>query len=530
MTAEAAGVPAAPLAWSDLAWAAPEGLAVVDADRRFVQLNAAAGLLCQRPVVELTGAFAPFELSGRLPVDTLGLLDDGAAEQACVWEPTPGVRREFAYRTRPLPGDPTRTIVAFRDVTAERQRQRRVAAIARSSAKLATEGSITATLDALAQEVLRADALAGVQILTLDDSSDGLRIMGSAGFRHWPDFFSRLMECRRRGAALKMIDAFERLEPVVVPSRWTVIQRDRAWEPLHDYLAELPWDWFASVPLLIRGRAAGILNAFFAPGQAVGPRAVEFLQAMADQAAIAVGYAGLLVNERELARRDERQRLARDLHDSVVQQVFSIGMQAKSMEVLGARSDVVPAESVRRIADEVGVLVKTVLTDLRALVHELRPRSLTELGLQEAVRALGESTTNRTGLRISLVVGRGVEFLTSEMTEDVYRIVAEAIHNVVKHSDASRVTIRMSIRGRTVAVSVTDNGRGIGALRHTGPEHRGGDGLTTMRERAARWGGTVEIGPGARSGTAVRATIPLQFLVPRAGGDRSARREPEETT
>ena len=83
----------------------------------------------------------------------------------------------------------------------ERHRQRRVAAIARTAATLSSQGSLPTILDALAAEVLQTDALAAVQIVTLDATGRQLRIMGSAGFGHWPDFFDRLMECRRRGAA-----------------------------------------------------------------------------------------------------------------------------------------------------------------------------------------------------------------------------------------------------------------------------------------------------------------------------------------
>src|SRR5882724_9943970 len=253
----------------------------------------------------------------------------------------------------------------------ERHRQRRVAAIARAAANLASQGSLPTILDALAAEVLQTDALAAVQIVTLDATGRQLRIMGSAGFGHWPDFFDRLMECRRRGAALRMLDAFSQTEPILVTNRWAIIRDDPAWAPIREYLSELAWESFASIPMMARGQPVGVLNAFFAPGQAMEPRTVEFLAAMADQAAIAVDYATLLRHTRDGARREERQRLARDLHDSIVQQVFSISMQAKSMEVLAQRGATlpdatVPADAVLRIAGEVGGLSGTVLADLRA--------------------------------------------------------------------------------------------------------------------------------------------------------------------
>jgi signal transduction histidine kinase len=399
----------------------------------------------------------------------------------------------------------------------ERHRQRRVAAIARTAANLASQGSLVTVLDALAAEVLQTDALAAVQIVTLDATGRQLRIMGSAGFGHWPDFFDRLMECRRRGAALRMLEAFSQTEPVLVTNRWQVISGDPAWAPLREYLGELAWDSFASIPMTARGQAVGVLNAFFAPGQAMEARTIEFLGAMADQAAIAVDYATLLRHTRDGARRDERQRLARDLHDSIVQQVFSISVQAKSLEVLARRGPAVPAADVQRIAGEVGGLSGTVLADLRAMVHELRLSSSADLGgLEEAVRALAESTANRTGLTFSVSGGPGLERVRGELAEDAYRIVAEAIHNVVRHAGAGKVTIRLSLRGDRLTASVADDGQGTGAAPTVARQRDApaGYGLTIMRERAERWGGTVTVGPGRSRGTLVRLAVPLHGGIP----------------
>ena len=226
---------------------------------------------------------------------------------------------------------------------------------------------------------------------------------------------------------------------------------------------------------------------------------------MADQAAIAVDYATLLRSARDGARREERQRLARDLHDSIVQQVFSISMQAKSMEVLARRAGDVPAPAVLRIAGEVGALSAAVLADLRAMVHELRPSSSDDLGgLDEAVRAFTESTANRTGLAFTVSAGPGLAQVRGELADDVFRIIAEAIHNVVKHAAAGKVTIRLTVRDGRLTATVADDGRGIQVRRPTA-----GFGLTTMRERAERWGGTVTVGPGRSAGTLVRVAVPL---------------------
>jgi signal transduction histidine kinase len=189
----------------------------------------------------------------------------------------------------------------------------------------------------------------------------------------------------------------------------------------------------------------------------------------------------------------------------------------------------VPAAAVRRIAGEVGELSGTVLADLRAMVHELRLTSSADLGgLEEAIRALTESTANRTGLTFRVSGGQGLEQVKGEQAEDIYLIIAEAVHNVVRHAGAGKVTIRLSIRDGRLTASVTDDGQGIGRV-PSGPGHRdtgrrdagqrdtgAGYGLTTMRERAERWGGTVTVGPGRNSGTVVRLAVPLDDAIPLA--------------
>jgi signal transduction histidine kinase len=328
-----------------------------------------------------------------------------------------------------------------------------------------------------------------------------------------------------------MLDAFGQTEPVLVWHRWSIISGDPAWAPLREYLGELAWDSFASIPMMARGQPVGVLNAFFAPGQAMEPRTVEFLAAMADQAAIAVDYANLLRHARDGARREERQRLARDLHDSIVQQVFSISMQAKSMEVLAKRGDTVPATAVLRIAGEVSDLSGTVLADLRTMVHELRLSASADLGgFEEAVRALAESTANRTGLEFSVAAGHGLDQVKGELAEDVYRIVAEAIHNVVRHAEAGKVTIRLNLRGDRLTATVADDGQGMAPASAPVPagqrdvpgQRDSGYGLTTMRERAERWGGTVTVGPGRNSGTLVRLAVPLNGGISLASAETSS--------
>ncbi len=507
--------PAAGTLPAELVEHAPEGLAVIDADARFLEANPAAVALCGLRPDGVTGTRSPFPTPSGDPAAAR------TGESTVEWQPAPGERREFAYVLNQVPGRQL-WVVSFRDVTLSLQHQRRLAAIAKAASSVASKRSLVGTLETLAREVLRTDSLAGVQVLTANPAGDRLHVMGAAGFGRAHDFFDKLMECRALGARLVMLEALETRQPLVVADRYEAVQRDPAWTPLHELMRHPRWDWFASVPLLARGEPVGILNAFFAPGQTVGDTELDFLLAMAEQAAMAVDHAALLDRERDVARREERQKLARDLHDSVVQQVFSMMMQARSLRVLVERGLAPPPEKVAQVADDLSNSAEDVLADLRGMVVELRPATGTEHGLISALGSLVDTTRARTGLTVTLDVddpAAELSQLAPDLLEDVYRIVAEALHNSVKHAAAATVIIRLSVtphgsRRRLVA-EVTDDGHGLGggADKGSGPASSG-FGMTVMQERADRWGGTVRVRDLPSGGARVQLTLPLLTSLP----------------
>lgn len=184
----------------------------------------------------------------------------------------------------------------------------------------------------------------------------------------------------------------------------------------------------------------------------------------------------------------ERARLARELHDSVVQQVFSMRMHAKALRAEVAPGHVGDPDRVCSAADELLGLTQQALADLRALVLRLHPTELTGRGLAAAVCEHAESVRSASGLRIDVAVDELPE-LPVELKEDLFRIVQEALHNVVKHAEATRATIRLRrTDSGEIALDIDDNG--VGYRR----DRVGGVGLTSMRERARRWGGSMEIG------------------------------------
>lgn len=478
-----------------------DGLAVLDRHGRFVLLNPAAEHILGSPGGGLLGQAAPFDL--------------GAGEELrrTPWPVPDGRRRDLEYRLAPGlrglgPGGGY--AVWFKDVTEVLRQQERLTAIVRAASSVADVWSLRSTLEAVAREIVMTANIAAVQILALDDPQDELRLLGMAGFGDARDFTERLSACRRLGARVRFMDAFQQGEPVVVPHRKPVIMADPAWAPLHAIMDHPDWDGFVSMPMVVRGRTLGVINAYYVPAEDPGADSLAFLKAMADHAAVAIDTAALLAGTRS----HERRRLARDLHDSVVQQLFSMRMQAKALRAHLDRTDAdADVTVVRAGAEELAELAEAALADLRGLVFELRPLELAERGLIGAVQAQAADLEARTGLVVDVHAHGDVEpGLGIDAQEDLYRIVQEALHNVVKHARAGEVRIRF---GRSaeggVFVEVTDDGCGLDRVNGAAAPGAAGRetlGLVSMRERAERWGGTLSAGPHAAGGWTVGVTLP----------------------
>jgi signal transduction histidine kinase len=190
-------------------------------------------------------------------------------------------------------------------------------------------------------------------------------------------------------------------------------------------------------------------------------------------------------------------------------------------------------EKVAQVADDLSSSAEDVLADLRGMVVELRPATGADRGLPSALRDLTETTGARTGMEVTLDVQDPADELDrqdADLLEDVYRIIAEAVHNSVKHAEAATVRIHLSVtshgRRRRLVATVTDDGCGIRDGSPGGAERpvSTGFGMTAMRERAARWGGVVRVRDTPGGGTRVQLTLPLLTSLPTATADRGSRR------
>jgi signal transduction histidine kinase len=225
--------------------------------------------------------------------------------------------------------------------------------------------------------------------------------------------------------------------------------------------------------------------------------------AFADQAALALENARLYQQAEQLAVMEERSRLARELHDSVTQSLYSLTLFAEA----GRRA----AEAGEKELElgyftRLGQVAHQALKEMRLLVYELRTAALEKEGLAAALHQRLEAVENRAGVQARLVVEEMAE-LPALVEEGLYRIAQEALNNVLKHAAATSVIVRLKSDSQWVELEVIDNGR---AFEPTSLDHGGGIGLASMRERAERLGGSLAIIAKSGEGTRVVVKIPTR--------------------
>ncbi len=228
------------------------------------------------------------------------------------------------------------------------------------------------------------------------------------------------------------------------------------------------------------------------------PSADELGQLARDLNRMAERLRNLLQDQQRLAVVEERNRLARDLHDSVKQQMFALTMLIGSAQLeIEERSE---AQRVLKDAERIAVNAQQELT---SLIHALRPVALSSKGLSEALREHCASWTERTGISCDLRVADTLA-LAPDVEQDVFHIVQEALANIARHSGATRAEVYLDRAPDTLTLRIRDNGHGFDVAQ-TG---KLGVGLRSMRERVEQMGGTLEVSSSV-GGTRIEARAPL---------------------
>jgi PAS domain S-box-containing protein len=206
------------------------------------------------------------------------------------------------------------------------------------------------------------------------------------------------------------------------------------------------------------------------------------------------------------AQENERRRVSRELHDSVIQILASVKFRMESFE------ERIPArlKVVRAGVQQTRQLVHKVMLEVRRISRNLRPSELDDLGLASAVSVLVDEFAKRTGVRVDLDFPELKETLRPEVELTLYRIIQEGLTNVERHSRARRVTLRVSEDDGTITAVIHDNGRGITKQRlGKGRARDGGMGLVDIKERVSFLNGELKVTSAPRRGTSITVRIPL---------------------
>jgi signal transduction histidine kinase len=259
------------------------------------------------------------------------------------------------------------------------------------------------------------------------------------------------------------------------------------------------------LPLIVRGALIGMLRLDHSQPGHFSAQDAWLAQTIANQAAVAIENAQLYARARELAVLQERQRLARELHDSVSQALYGIALGAQTARELVAEEST-DGELRRALAeplDYVSGLAEAGLAEMRALLFELRPESLASEGLVAGLQKQVASLRARHRLEVAAELGEEPD-VPLDVKETAYRITQEALQNVVRHARAKRVWLILMDKGDGLMVEVRDDGIGFDpTLAH--PGHLG---LQTMRERAERVGGSLKLASARGEGTTVYVRLP----------------------
>lgn len=250
------------------------------------------------------------------------------------------------------------------------------------------------------------------------------------------------------------------------------------------------------VPMRIGRDVIATLDVQSEEPNAFSPEDVLVIQSLADQIAIAIQNARLYRQAGQAATLEERQRLARELHDSVIQSMYSLTLLIEGGRRLANTGKLDDAEA---YFYDLWEIARQTLKELRLIVYELRPAELDSEGLVGALQQRLDAVEGRAGIDARLLV-TGDPVIPREVEQVFYRVTQEALNNTLKHSAATEITVRLEAAGDRIILQIQDNGKGFSV---SGAADAGGMGLATMRERVNEIGGQFVLDSTPGKGTTI---------------------------
>ena len=270
---------------------------------------------------------------------------------------------------------------------------------------------------------------------------------------------------------------------------------------------EMPWASpltapcaYAGVPMRVGGQTLGVLSVLRDTKRQFNVEEVALLATIADQVAVSVENARLHKQAERAAVMEERARLARELHDSVTQSLYSVTLLADATRDFAESGE---WDRAKHYMSRISENTRQALKEMRLLIYELRPPLIERDGLVEALSQRLNAVEGRAGVEVRLLAQEWNNLPVS-VEEDLYLIAQEALNNALKHASATEVMVQLRASADGVSLEVVDNGKGFNV---DSVRRKGGMGLLSMRQRAERLGGRLTILSAPGQGTSIKVNL-----------------------
>jgi signal transduction histidine kinase len=283
-----------------------------------------------------------------------------------------------------------------------------------------------------------------------------------------------------------------------------------------DLVPEIAWSRLeaqvlVAVPIRWQGRLLAALVVGFADAQGAGPAEVELLSEIGRQVALGIERLRLQVRVQEqqnqMAVVGERNRIARDLHDGIVQYVYALGLNLEHARDL-VRED---PEGTAGILSQSVEQVNHVLSEMRTFIYQLRPIIMREKEIGQWIADLCRQFQQATGIEVATEIGQtGGRELSPEISIALFRVIQEALANIYQHAGAKSATLLLEFQAERVLLRITDDGVGFDPAQRKAPQIGGGHGLHNIEERVQDLGGTVHLDSAPGRGSRLEAVIPYR--------------------
>ncbi|HFC11433.1 MAG TPA: GAF domain-containing protein [Anaerolineae bacterium] len=259
---------------------------------------------------------------------------------------------------------------------------------------------------------------------------------------------------------------------------------------------------YAAIPLRRKGQIFGLLTVFRDKKNAFSEADVDLLTSVADQVCGIIQMFRLQSENATLLLQEERSRLATQLHDAVTQSLYSLTLFTGAIQQYAKNGEI---EKGLAYIDRLQSTAQQALKEMRLLLHNLRPMALATDGLVEALRQRLNAVEGRAGIQGKLITETEID-LPAKIEEELFYIANEALNNALKHANAQHVTIVLHQTDTSIHLLIRDDGKGFDLEK---AQQAGGMGLTTLRERTRKLGGTITFETSAEHGTKIAVSLPL---------------------